>query len=259
MNTDYKLKDNVPLRPMEKNDWFASWFDTNYYHLLYKNRNDDEARLLIEHLVGYLNLAPNSKVLDLACGKGRHSITLNELGFDVLGIDLSSNSIEEAKQFENETLHFDVCDMRNSFTKDRFDIVFNLFTSFGYFDNKSDNEKVIVAVQEMLKNDGILVIDFMNSRRVINSLVESETKVVDPIEFKITRNYDGRHIFKHINFDDAGVKHSYTERVQTLMLEDFEALLTKNGFNILSTFGDFDLNGFQEETSDRLILVAKKK
>ena len=130
---------------MEKNDWFASWFDTNYYHLLYKNRNDDEARLLIEHLVGYLNLAPNSKVLDLACGKGRHSITLNELGFDVLGIDLSSNSIEEAKQFENETLHFDVCDMRNSFTKNTFDVVFNLFTSFGYFDNKSDNEKVIVV------------------------------------------------------------------------------------------------------------------
>jgi SAM-dependent methyltransferase len=244
---------------MGKNDWFASWFDTNYYHLLYKNRNDDEARLLIEHLVSHLDLAPNSKALDLACGKGRHSITLNELGFDVLGVDLSSNSIQEAKQFENETLHFDVRDMRDAFTKNSFDAVFNLFTSFGYFDNKSDNEKVIVAMHEMLKDDGILVIDFMNSRRVIDSLVESETKVVDPIEFKITRNYDGDHIFKHIKFEDEGVEHSYTERVQALMLNDFEALLTENGFNILSTFGDFDLNGFQEDTSDRLILVAEKK
>lgn len=244
---------------MEQNDWFTSWFDTDYYHLLYKNRNDDEARLFIEHLVSHLNLTPNSKALDLACGKGRHSITLNELGFDVLGVDLSSNSIEEAKQFENEMLHFDVCDMRNSFTKDTFDVVFNLFTSFGYFENKGDNKKVIAAIYEMLKDNGILVIDFMNSRRVINTLVESETKVVDPIEFKITRNYDGDHIFKHINFEDEGVKHSYTERVQALMLKDFEALLTENGFNILSTFGDFALNGFQEETSDRLILVAEKK
>jgi len=244
---------------MGKNDWFASWFDTNYYHLLYKNRNDDEARLLIEHLVSHLDLAPNSKALDLACGKGRHSITLNELGFDVLGVDLSPNSIQEAKKFENETLHFDVCDMRDSFTKNSFDAVFNLFTSFGYFDSKSDNEKVIVAMHEMLKDDGILVIDFMNSRRVIDSLVESETKVVEPIEFKITRNYDGDHIFKHIKFEDEGVEHSYTERVQALMLNDFEALLTENGFNILSTFGDFDLNGFQEDTSDRLILVAEKK
>ena len=244
---------------MGKNDWFASWFDTNYYHLLYKNRNDDEARLLIEHLVEHLNLAPNSKALDLACGKGRHSITLNELGFDVLGVDLSANSISEAKQFENETLHFDVCDMRESFAKSKFDAVFNLFTSFGYFDKKSDNEKVIIAMHEMLKENGMLVIDFMNTNRVIDTLVESETKFVDPIEFKITRQYDGNHIFKHINFDDKGKKYSYTERVQALKLNDFRALLTENGFNILSTFGDFDLNPFQEGTSDRLILVAEKK
>ena len=129
---------------MGNKDWFTSWFDTKYYHLLYKNRNDDEARLFVEHLVANLNLVPHAKVLDLACGKGRHSITLNRLGFDVLGVDLSSNSIEQAKEFENDTLHFDVCDMRKSYQKNKFDAVFNLFTSFGYFENKDDNTSVIV-------------------------------------------------------------------------------------------------------------------
>lgn len=254
-----KLKDNVPLHSMENNEWFASWFDTKYYHLLYKDRNDDEARIFIENLVNHLDLKPKSKVLDLACGKGRHSITLSELGFDVLGVDLSCNSINKAKQYENETLHFDVHDMRDCMGEDRFDAVFNLFTSFGYFDDQKDNERVIIAIHKMLNANGILVIDFMNSRRIIDSLVTSEVKQVDSVQFNISRRYDGNHIFKTIDFEDEGQKFSFTERVQALLISDFEKLLTKNGFDILSTFGDFELNSFLETTSDRLILVAQKK
>ena len=51
--------------------WFQSWFDTSYYHILYKNRNDDEAQRFITNLVEYLNIAKDQKILDLACGKGR--------------------------------------------------------------------------------------------------------------------------------------------------------------------------------------------
>jgi len=244
---------------MENKDWFASWFDTKYYHLLYKNRNDDEARNFIQNLVDHLDLKSNSKVLDLACGKGRHSVTLRELGFDVLGVDLSGNSIKNAKQFECDKLHFDVHDMRESMGEKRFDAVFNLFTSFGYFDNQEDNKRVILSIHEMLKDNGILVIDFMNARRIIDSLVISEVKQVESIQFKISRNYDGNHIFKTIEFEDEGKEYSYTERVQALLFSDFEKLLNTNGFNILSTFGDFDLNSFSEATSDRLILVAQKK
>ena len=79
-------------------NWFESWFDTPYYHILYKERNDDEAQLLMDNLTQYLNLPEEAKILDLACGKGRHSIYLNQLGFDVTGADLSTNSIAEAKK-----------------------------------------------------------------------------------------------------------------------------------------------------------------
>ena len=244
---------------MSKKEWFAAWFDTSYYHMLYKNRNDEEAFNFIQNLAGNLNLEKGSRVMDLACGKGRHSVTLNKLGFDVLGVDLSANSIEQAKAFENDTLHFGVCDMRDAQTSNEFDCIFNLFTSFGYFDSQKDNAKVINAMHRMLKNDGLLVIDFMNAKRIIDSLVLEESKEVEGVVFNITRHYDGEHIFKNIKFEDKGEQFDFTERVQALQIEDFETLLKANGFNILSTFGNFDLKEFEKSTSDRLIVIAQKK
>jgi SAM-dependent methyltransferase len=133
-----------------------------------------------------------------------------------------------------------------------------LFTSFGYFDETTDNERVCNAIAEMLKPDGILVIDFMNAEKVIANLVSKEEKTVDNLTFHITRRYDGKHIFKRIQFEDQGEKFDFTERVQALKLKDFETLLA-NQFRILHTFGSFDLNPFDASTSDRLIIIAQRK
>lgn len=243
---------------MEKKEWFAEWFDTSYYHILYKNRDKKEAERFIENLCKHLNLDKNTYALDLACGKGRHSITLHKNGYRVLGADLSSHSISEASKFSAENLNFIVHDMREEIPGEQFDAVFNLFTSFGYFDSTEDNIKVVRAVHSMLKNKGIFVIDFMNAQRVIDNLVEKEVKEVDGIVFNIERTFDGNHIFKHIQFTDKQKNFDYTERVQALKLSDFEKILLSNGFEILRTFGDFDLNDFNEKKSDRLILIAQK-
>lgn len=243
---------------MHEKEWFASWFDTSYYHQLYSNRNEDEAKLFISNLLDLLKLDNSSKLLDLACGKGRHAKTLNEFGYDVLGVDLSPNSISIASELKNEHLDFQVHDMREPIHGKTFDAVFNLFTSFGYFDETTDNERVCSAIAEMLKPDGILVIDFMNAEKVIANLVSKEEKTVDNLTFHITRRYDGKHIFKRIQFEDQGEKFDFTERVQALKLNDFEALLA-NQFRILHTFGSFDLNPFDASTSDRLIIIAQRK
>lgn len=242
---------------MSKTDWFATWFDTSYYHILYQKRNDEEARRFITNLVGFLQHNEGDKVLDLACGMGRHSKTLHQLGLNVLGVDLSSNSIESAKESEEEGLRFAVQDMREPLDE-KFNAIYNLFTSFGYFDDISDNDKVIASMGKMLHKNGMLIIDFMNSERVINELVTKETKVLSNIEFNLTRRYDGKHIFKDIKFCDEGRNYHFTERVQALKLNDFESLLTKNGFEIKETFGDFNLEPFRPEKSDRLIIIAKK-
>ena len=244
---------------MKTKEWFASWFDTSYYHSLYKNRDEEEAKKFIHNLAGKLNLKPNTEVLDLACGKGRHSITLNELGMNVTGVDLSANSIEIAKKAENKNLKFAVQDMRFPFENEKFEFVFNLFTSFGYFDSVEDNLKVIESVKQMLQPNGVFVIDFMNSEKVINTLVEKEVKREDDIDFHIERKYDGEHIFKHIKFSDKDESFHFTERVQALKQKDFEELLTKIGFTITNFFGNFNLDPFNSNHSDRLIIIAKLK
>ena len=77
---------------MEK-QWFETWFDTEEYHQLYKNRDDHEASIFIGKLIQFLSPAPNASFLDIACGKGRHAKPINDLGYKVVGYDLSSNSI----------------------------------------------------------------------------------------------------------------------------------------------------------------------
>jgi 2-polyprenyl-3-methyl-5-hydroxy-6-metoxy-1,4-benzoquinol methylase len=242
----------------EKKEWFADWFDTTYYHTLYQNRDDVEAKKFITRLVQELPLLEGAHVLDLACGKGRHAITLSELGFEVLGVDLSPNSISCAASFEDDHLKFAVHDMREVIVGERFQAIFNLFTSFGYFDSLEDNARVVSAISTMLEDDGLLVIDFMNAHRVIKQLVETESKTLDDITFNISREFDGTHIFKNISFFADGQNHYFTERVQGLFLADFTSLLESENFQILRTFGDFDLNPFNEDESDRLIIIAKK-
>lgn len=243
---------------MEAKEWFAEWFDTPYYHTLYKDRNDEEASTFIANLISILHLKKKSRILDLACGKGRHSITLNNLGYNVLGVDLSENSISHAKHSENDTLEFAIHDMRKQIEDEKFEAIFNLFTSFGYFDTIFDNKNVVQSIHHMLVDDGYLIIDFMNTTRLISKLVKKETKIVDGITFEIERKHDGEHIFKDIRFTADGKEHHYTERVQALKESDFINLLTNHGFDIISTFGDFSLNPFNERLSDRLIIISKK-
>ena len=238
------------------NTWFASWFDTPYYHILYKDRNYREAQIFMDNLTHYLNLPDHAKVLDLACGKGRHSIYLNQLGFTVLGVDLSENSIEVANKNTNDTLHFEVHDMREPL-EDKFDAVFNLFTSFGYFDKEEDNLKTLIAIKENLSEFGFAVIDFMNVPFVLDNLVAEETKTVDAIDFHLKRYLLDGYIIKEIDFEDQGQKFHYTEKVRALRLEDFEQMMEEAGIYLLDTFGDYKLKKYHKKDSERLIMIFK--
>src|SRR5688572_24580227 len=114
---------------MPERNWFKEWFNSPYYHLLYNHRDDKEAITFINQLIKYLAPPVGSRMLDVACGKGRHSKALAEMGFDVTGIDLSFESINEALEFADENLHFFQHDMRLPFWINYFDYAFNFFTS----------------------------------------------------------------------------------------------------------------------------------
>lgn len=238
--------------------WFEQWFNTKYYHILYKERDFVEAELFIDKLVEFLGLS-DERVCDLACGKGRHSVYLNKKGLDVVGLDLADQSIKQAKKFENARLHFDTHDMRDVYAVNEFDVVFNLFTSFGYFESQQENLKVLKAVNAMLKAGGRVLIDFLNADFIIENLVNDEVKTVEGIDFHIQRSFDGAHILKQIEFDADGKHYDFTEKVQAVSFDDFNRLLSAAGFKINSTFGDFKLNPYDRKNSERLIIVATKE
>ena len=240
----------------QQSSWFASWFDTPYYHILYKDRNYREAQVFMDNLTHYLNLPEKAKVLDLACGKGRHSIYLNQLGFDVIGADLSENSIAEATINANETLHFLVHDMREPY-EEKFDAIFNLFTSFGYFEKEADDLKTLIAIKESLSEYGFAVIDFMNSTQVIENLIPEELKTVDGIDFNIKRFVKDGFIIKEIDFEDQGESFHFAEKVRAYTLEDFQRLMDEAGIFLLDVFGDYKLKKFHKNTSERLIMIFK--
>jgi len=239
-------------------NWFDSWFDTKYYHILYKNRDYSEAENFITNLTADLKINPNKSILDLACGKGRHSIFLNKLGYKTTGVDLSKQSIEHANQFKTPTLDFFVHDMREQIKNNSFDYVFNLFTSIGYFEDESDNLKMLNSIDSYTNEDGVLVIDFMNANKVISNLVLDEVKVVEGITFTINRKVENGFIIKTISFTDKNQKFNFQEKVQALELHHFENYLKETNFSIYKVVGDYNLGNFDVEKSNRLIIFAKK-
>ncbi|MBY0425849.1 MAG: class I SAM-dependent methyltransferase [Cytophagales bacterium] len=241
-----------------RKEWFAEWFDSPYYHILYKNRDTTEASAFLSRLLEFLELPQEFKVLDLACGKGRHSLFLNQQGFDVVGYDLSSNSIQTASIHSNARLKFAVQDMRLPFPDQNFDFVFNLFTSFGYFSHREENIQVLKNIYNSSKPQAGLVIDYFNTHKVIVQMGASETKTLEGIEFSITREVIQGQIVKSIDFSVQGKAYSFKEKVSAFELSDFEEMLKQAGFKIKSTFGDYQLNLYQPSLSDRLIILAYK-
>ncbi len=208
----------------------------------------------MNQLTEFLSLKPKDTILDLACGKGRHAKYLYKQGFDVTGVDLSEESIQHAKQYEKPGLHFEVHDMCLPYPK-QFDAVFNLFTSFGYFENEEDNLRTIKSIKTELKPDGYGVIDFLNVELAIKNLVPSEKKKMGNILFHIEKYLENGYIVKNIRFSDDGEDYFFTERVRALTLADFQSYFEEASIELKHTFGDYHLNKFDKNTSERLILI----
>lgn len=238
--------------------WFHSWFNSPYYHLLYNMRDNAEAENFINNLYNYLKPHAGSKVLDVGCGRGRHAVQLNKKRLDVTGIDLAIANISYARQFENPQLRFYVRDMRSLYYSDHFNVVCNLFTSFGYFETEQEHITVLNGFNTALKKDGLLVMDYFNARKALLHMVADEVKTIDGVDFYIHKEAKDKSIIKTINFDDKGESFQFNEIVKCFTLDDFKYLFQKSGFEVTACFGSYDLEAFESAVSDRLIMICKK-
>lgn len=238
--------------------WYRSWFDTPYYHLLYKNRDEQEAQSFISLLCQYLNLSPGSLALDLACGRGRHARVMAEQGLEVTGLDLSAESIAAAKQIGHPKLHFYVHDMREVWRNTYFDVAFNLFTSFGYFEDPREDLQVFEAVRSGLKPGGLFVFDYLHAAFVEETHVPSEEKQVEDVLFHISRHITEDWIIKQISFEDGGEHYRFYEKVRNYSPKRLAQLLHQSGFEILRSFGNYQLEPPQPN-SPRCIYICRSR
>lgn len=240
--------------------WFKDWFNSPYYHLLYFNRDDREAADFIDQLIHYLKPPAGASMLDVACGKGRHSVQLASKGFDVTGIDLSDDSINEALLSQSENLYFYRHDMRLPFWINYFDYAFNFFTSFGYFRTRREHDDAIRTIAQAIKVNGTFVMDFLNVHYAEDNLVHQSETDIDGINFIITKWFDETHFYKKIVVEDETRQEPliYTERVAKFSLGDFTEMFAYQGLQIQEVFGDYSFSNYDVKKSPRMLMIAKK-
>ncbi len=244
----------------ENRPWFKNWFNSPYYHQLYFKRDEEEAKKFIKKLIDYLHPARESLMLDVACGRGRHSRILAAIGFDVTGIDLAVESIKEAKKYETENLHFFVHDMRLPFWINYFDYAFNFFTSFGYFNTRREHENSIRTIAQSLKPGGIFVLDYLNAHYAEDHLVHKSELQIDNVTYFITKWFDETHFYKKIIIEDDGLKKplEYQEKVTKFSLGDFTEMLSYHQLQVQEVFGDYKFNSYHVKNSPRMLIISKK-
>ncbi|MGP8215711.1 MAG: class I SAM-dependent methyltransferase [Bacteroidia bacterium] len=252
------------MSEVQTKEWFKRWFDSPYYDILYKERCQQEADTFIHNLIKYLNPAHNSFMLDLACGKGRHAISLGKMGFTVTGLDISERNIHIAEKAHSKNLSFYIHDMRKPYMANYYDYVFNLFTSFGYFDIERENEAVISNIYFALKPGGVFILDFVNIQKIANSHqsrcfgAKSHTEI-EGIKFIVSRNLQNGFLIKNIEVFDGEQQFNFKEKVRAYSPEQLMEMTEKRGFEIIKQFGDYNLDNFEAGKSDRFILISKKK
>ena len=242
--------------------WYKDWFLDANYTVVYEHRDDREAEQIMDLIEQTIGCDTNRRILDLACGSGRHAISFAKRGYkDVTGVDLSPALLADGEVAARKLgfyIRFLERDMRDV-PQEKFDLAVNLFTSFGYFDKDEENAEVIVNVAQALNDDGYFVIDFLNSHHVRKHLVAHDERLLPGGKRLEQLRWieDGR-VEKRLLIRDAEEAHEYAESVRLFELKDFERIFSTAGLQLKHVFGSYAGEPFDMELSSRLIMFAKK-
>ena len=242
--------------------WYKDWFRDANYRTVYEHRDEHEAEALIDLIERTIGHNTGRRVLDLACGSGRHALSFARRGYvDVGGLDLSPTLLAEAKhaaEFEGLPVRFFERDMRD-LPEERFDLALNLFTSFGYFDNDEENAAVIKAVAEHLSPGGYFVIDFFNSRWLRSHYIARDERTLQSgSRLEQTRWIENGRIEKRLIIREHDEAREYIESVRLFELSDFATMFENAGLRLTHTFGGYTGEPYSAELSHRLIMFAQR-
>ncbi len=235
-------------------EWFEEWFGEDYLQL-YPHRDDAEADRAVSLVAGVTGLRPGWRVLDVACGAGRHARAFRAAGARCVGLDLSLTLLRVARGVTDAPLVR--ADMRRLPIRPRsMDLTVSLFTSFGYFEHDEEHAGALHEMVSTVRQGGWFVIDFLNAAAVRGRLVPQERVPVQGGTVDVTRSVspDGRYVRKTI-LTPAG--RSYVERVRLFESEEIERMLGDAGITVQVRFGDYDAAPLGPE-APRTILAGSR-
>jgi SAM-dependent methyltransferase len=241
-----------------KKNWYKEWFGEDYL-TVYQHRDYKDAVKLIHLIREHVEIKPDSFLLDLACGNGRHAAHLKCYSQNIFGLDLSDSLLREAiqKKGKEKSPSFVQADMRYFPFNIQFDFIFSLFTSFGYFDKDEKHLKVAQEISEHLLPGGTFVIDYFNAEYVKENLVAYGERSIGDIKVKEKRWLSEKFVHKNIViYKDEGVKY-FQESVRMFELNELRALLKQANIKTCNIFGDYN-GSLYSKNSKRMILFAKK-
>ncbi|SFI87396.1 class I SAM-dependent methyltransferase [Thermoflavimicrobium dichotomicum] len=240
-------------------EWYEQSFGEDYL-IVYRHRNRAMATQEMQQVIQWLELTPSDHILDLCCGTGRHSITLAKQNLHVVGLDLSNTLLQRANQLtqqEGLNIPFVHGDMRQlPFVDDSFDVVLNLFTSFGYFREDDENQQVLREIVRVLRPEGRFLIDFLNREAVIRQLVPESEREEEGVWIREVRWIDGDFVHKTIWIRDDRGERRYEERVKMYTYEKMVDMMTQAGMSVTASYGSFRGEPYQKD-SKRMIIVGK--
>ncbi len=242
-------------------EWFKRWFNSKEYLNVYQHRDKKDAKELLQLVLNNINIDNVRTILDMAAGYGRHAVILSKKGFQVTAVDLSEMLLNIARnnaEKENLNIEFVHSDIRRFSPDKKFDLIINLFTSIGYFDEDEENFQVLNKAYNLLGENGYFVLDYMNKNFVQSTLVPLSVDEIDNGTITQNRYIKGERIIKEIIIEREGKQNKYYESVRMFSYDELISIMQKIGFRVLKTFGDFLGNPFELETSPRIIIISHK-
>lgn len=247
------------------NGWYNQIFNEDYLRTIPKSeprQTRREARFIIDRL----GLEPGARVLDLACGTGRHAIELARKGYDMVGLDLSMVMLKRAladAQNAKQIIKFIHGDMQKLSFKAIFDAIYCVQTSFGYFDDLR-NFRVLQGVYRALKPNGVFLIETINRDFLVDELPlrlwwkGKDCKLLEEIDLEHTTGI--LRVKRSFVFDDSSrAPWEQNINIRLYTSHELRALLMRAGFSVAELSGDYSLPGaFFGATSPRIIYVAEK-
>jgi SAM-dependent methyltransferase len=239
-------------------NWYENWFG-NEYLTVYAHRDEDEARQVVKLVLTYINLKKNSRIIDLCCGQGRHVHLFAHEGFEVFGFDLSRRLLEVAKykNSHHDNTFFIQADMRKLPVQPSFELLLNLFTSFGYFQSDDENLAVFKQFNQALKKDGYFVFDYFNSHYLTQNLEKYHTEQIGDLKVEQERYIENSRVEKIIRLNRQGKQSTFYESVKIYGPDQILKMLEESGLDVSYIFGNYNGQAFSKE-SERLIVIGRK-